>query len=112
VTQGYRKIPGDVCFGGVSLEPYRKPCTSFAWLGSIISFRTAAILGLIGACLYYGWPIIEAIILVLPIPDPKDSLDKVKSTAASAADFVKDSISGGAPSSRPAAGHGYSANLD
>jgi hypothetical protein len=111
VTQGYRKIPGDVCFGG-TLDPYRRPCTSFAWLSSIISFKTAAIIALIVACLYYGWPIIEAVILVLPIPDPKDSLDKVKSMAGSAADLVQNSISGGAPSSRPAGGHDYSANLD
>jgi len=69
-------------------------------------------MALIVACLYYGWPIIEAVILVLPIPDPKDSLDKVKSMAGSAADLVQSSISGGAPSSRPAGGHDYSANLD
>jgi hypothetical protein len=71
VTQGYRKIPGDVCFGG-TLDPYRRPCTSFAWLSSIISMKTAAIIALIVAGLYYGWPIIEAVILVLPIPDPKE----------------------------------------
>jgi hypothetical protein len=94
VTQGYRRIPGDVCYGG-SLDPYRKPCTSFAWLSSIISLKSAALTALITACLYYGWPIIEAVILVLPIPDPKDSIEKVKSFAGSATDFVKDSISGG-----------------
>lgn len=88
VSQGYRKIPGDQCYGGVSLEPYRRPCTSFAWLGSIISLKTLAILGFIVACFYYGWPIIEAVILVLPIPDPKDSIDKVKSMAGSATDFM------------------------
>ena len=32
---------------------------------------TAVVIFLIGA-LYYGWPIIEALILVLPIPDPKE----------------------------------------
>jgi len=42
---------------------------------------------LIGA-LYYGWPIIEALILVLPIPDPKDSLEKMKSIATSATGAV------------------------
>jgi hypothetical protein len=40
-----------------------------------------AYLALIGACFYYGWPIIEAVILVLPIPDPKDQIEKVKSAA-------------------------------
>jgi hypothetical protein len=24
------------------------------------------------AIVYYGWPIIEAILVILPIPDPKD----------------------------------------
>jgi len=23
VTQGYRKIPGNICYGGVDLSPYR-----------------------------------------------------------------------------------------
>jgi hypothetical protein len=47
-----------------------------------------AIIAIVCACLYYGWPIIEAVILVLPIPDPKDQIEKVKSVAGSAADFV------------------------
>jgi len=55
--------------------------------------KTVILIGLIGAGLYYGWPIIEAVILVLPIPDPKDSMDKVKSLAGTATNFVKDSIS-------------------
>jgi hypothetical protein len=28
------------------------------------------IIGIVCAALYYGWPIVEAVILVLPIPDP------------------------------------------
>jgi hypothetical protein len=48
---------------------------------------TAVVIFLIGA-LYYGWPIIEALILVLPIPDPKDSLEKMKSIATSATGAV------------------------
>jgi hypothetical protein len=88
VTQGYRKIPGNQCYGGTELEPYRRACTSFGWLGSLISFKTIATIALVCACFYYGWPIIEAIILVLPIPDPKDQIEKVKSVAGSAAYFV------------------------
>jgi hypothetical protein len=112
VTQGYRKIPGDVCYGG-TLDPYRKPCTSFAWLTSIISMKSAALSALIAAGLYYGWPIIEAVIMVLPIPDPKDSIDKVKSFAGSATDFVSGSISGG-PSNNSRQGQraDYSSNLE
>jgi hypothetical protein len=53
-----------------------------AYVSSIISFKTVAIAIIGFACLYYGWPIIEAILLVLPIPDPKESLNKVKSFAS------------------------------
>jgi hypothetical protein len=59
-----------------------------AYVSSIVSFKTVAI-ALIGfACLYFGWPIIEAILLLLPIPDPKDSLEKMKSIATSATGAV------------------------
>lgn len=53
-----------------------------AYVSSIVSFKTFALIILGIACLYYGWPIIEAILLVLPIPDPKDSINKVKSFAS------------------------------
>jgi len=107
VTQGYRKIPGNMCYGG-TLDPYRRPCTSFAWLTSIISLKSAALIAIVGGGLYYGWPVIEAIILVLPLPDPKNSVDKVKSMAGSASNFVKDSISGGPGAARPGHGGDYS----
>ena len=103
-----------MCYGG-SLDPYRKPCTSFAWFSSIISLKSAGLSALIAACLYYGWPIIEAVILVLPIPDPKDSIEKVKSFAGSATDFVKDSLSGSSStdrSGRAGPNPTYSSNLD
>ena len=32
----------------------------------------------IGALCYYGWPIIEAILLLLPIPDPSEMKDTAK----------------------------------
>lgn len=30
------------------------------------------------AILYFGWPMIEALLIALPIPDPKDMKDKLK----------------------------------
>lgn len=33
-------------------------------------------LGVMGVLCYYGWPIIEAILLLLPIPDPSEMKDK------------------------------------
>lgn len=74
--------------------------------------KSAGLSALIAACLYYGWPIIEAVILVLPIPDPKDSIEKVKSFAGSATDFVKDSISGGPSAGRAGPRAAYSSNLE
>lgn len=32
VTKGYRKIPGDMCYGGVQLDPVKKACSSMAWI--------------------------------------------------------------------------------
>ena len=46
---------------------------------------------IIGA-LYYGWPIIEAIILILPIPDPKNSIEMVKQMASNATGVVSASM--------------------
>lgn len=33
---------------------------------------------IIMAILYFGWPMIEALLIALPIPDPKDVKDKLK----------------------------------
>ena len=81
-TTGYRKIPGNKCYGGLKLEPVKKPCSHFVWLTTLLNFKTIVTVGIVVAVLYYGWPIIEALVLVLPIPDPKDLLDKVKALIA------------------------------
>ena len=44
----------------------------------VISLRSFITIIILFAIFYYGWPIIEAIIIALPIPDPKDGIDKVK----------------------------------
>ena len=80
-TKGYRKIPGNMCYGGVKLDPVKKACTKVAWLTSVINLKNFALSVIIGACLYYGWPIIEAILIVLPIPDPKEQIQKARSYA-------------------------------
>jgi len=77
-----------MCYGGVQLDPIKKPCTSLVWFTSLIGSKTLLLLAVVAAGLYYGWPIIEAIILVLPIPDPKDSIDRVKNAASTATDMV------------------------
>jgi hypothetical protein len=70
VTQGYRKIPGNICTGGVQMQPTVYYChggivrAMFSWTGLFMMM-------VCGAVLYYGWPVIEAIVILLPIPDPK-----------------------------------------
>lgn len=46
---------------------------------SFLSVHTIGYLIIIAAILYFGWPFIEAIIIALPIPDPKDMGEKIKS---------------------------------
>lgn len=110
VTQGYRKIPGDKCYGGPKIEPIRHACSHTAWITSFFSFKQIAFSALIGACLFYGWPIIEAIILILPIPDPKNQLDKVKNLAGSAQEYVSGAVANNSNSGY--SGAGYSQNLE
>jgi len=88
ISKGYRKIPGDMCYGGVQLDPVRKPCTSFAWFSSIVNLKSIFVAALVIGAMYYGWPIIEAIILILPIPDPKDTIESMKNYAGAAQGFV------------------------
>lgn len=70
VTQGYRKVPGNICTGGIQLQPTLIQCSSsfteelFTWTGLFMTAICCAVL-------YYGWPVIEAILIMLPIPDPK-----------------------------------------
>jgi hypothetical protein len=71
VTQGYRKIPGNKCYGGVKLDPVKKACNSVAWITSIINFRTIGFIVLVIACFYYGLPILEAV-------GPKDAFENLK----------------------------------
>ena len=110
VSQGYRKIPGDKCYGGVQKDPSRKPCNGMAFISSTISLKTVVIGGILVAIFYYGWPIIEAVLLMLPIPDPKEQIEKVKSFAGAAGGALQGVMS--TPSRRPDGNAGYSGNLE
>jgi hypothetical protein len=112
VSQGYRKIPGDTCTGGVALDPVKKPCNSVAWLSQLFKSKSVFILLVIGAVLYYGWPIIEAIILVLPIPDPRGTINNVKSAAGSASDMVSGALTSNTGPNRNMSHQQYSQNLE
>lgn len=104
-TKGYRKIPGNMCYGGVKLDPVKKACTRVAWLTSIVNLKNFALSVIVGACLYYGWPIIEAILIVLPIPDPKEQIQKARSYAGG---FMGSNRAGGIELNRAQ----YSSNLE
>jgi len=91
ITRGYRKIPGNKCVGGIDLEPYRYHCSGAGRIFNWLSFRNILILSAIGAIVYYGWPMIEAVLLLLPIPDPKDAKEKMSQFGKSAMEMVQGS---------------------
>ena len=73
VTQGYRRIPGNICYGGVDLSPYRYQCNLS---GRLFSLKGIAMFAILAVVLYYGWPIIQTMIVLSPIPDPSDVKSK------------------------------------
>lgn len=78
-----------MCEGGIDLSPARYHCSSGGWIASWFTFRGIFMLAVIGALCYYGWPVIEAVLLLLPVPDPADMKDKAKEYSGKAMDYVK-----------------------
>ena len=74
VSQGYRKVPGNKCSSGLDQNPTVYSCSA----SSILSLKVFMSLVIIGAILYFGWPMFEAVLIALPIPDPKDVKEKVR----------------------------------
>ena len=68
---------------------------------SWFTFRGIFTLAIMGAILYFGWPVIEAVLLLLPIPDPQDMKEKVKEYSNKALEMVTSS-SGNAQNNMPA----------
>lgn len=66
--------------GGLDLNPLVYTCSPV----SMFSLRTILYFIIIGAILYFGWPLAEAIMIALPIPDPKDIKEKLRAI------FVRD----------------------
>jgi hypothetical protein len=81
ITQGYRKIPGNICSGGVDLSPYRYPCNMGGRLKAIFSFKGIFMMMILSAVLYFAWPIIEAIWLLTPLPEIPAGDIKTKATS-------------------------------
>ena len=89
ITRGYRRIPGNKCSGGIDLAPTRYECSAGGRFLQMFSFRNILILAAISAVLYYGWPMIEAMLLLLPIPDPKEMKDKMTELSGKAMEMVQ-----------------------
>lgn len=47
-------------------------------MGGLLSFKGLLTIAVVCLALYFGWPIIEAILIMLPIPDPKNVAEKLK----------------------------------
>lgn len=77
VSSGYRKIPGDRCIGGLDLNPQVYSCNYKGMILGFLSLKTFLSLIIMGAIFYFGWPFIEALLIVLPIPDPKEYKEKL-----------------------------------
>ena len=89
VTQGYRKIPGNICTGGIDLAPYRYHCNLGGYFKGIFTFKGLFIITILTAVCYLGWPIIEAILLLTPIPDPADLKNQAGNYLTKAIEFGK-----------------------
>lgn len=73
VSQGYRKVPGDRCMGGLDMNPIPYSCSPLGYL----SARNIIIACVIVVAIYYGWPLIEGVLIMLPLPDPSDIKEKL-----------------------------------
>ena len=76
VSQGYRKIPGNRCVGGLDLSPTSVSCNGM--VSGLFSFKGLLVLAVLCLVLYFGWPVVEALIIFLPIPDPKDVAERFR----------------------------------
>ena len=81
-------------------------------VGGFFKFRTILYLIILGVVGYYGWPVIEALIILLPIPDPKHMLEKLKSLISSSVQAVARSTKSGAAASGPGKKGPYARDFD
>lgn len=60
----------------------------------VSSFNWSRILlgSLMVAAIYYGWPIIEAIFIILPIPDPSGSMKKISELLSGITESIMNAI--------------------
>jgi hypothetical protein len=85
VSQGYRKVPGNTCFGGDLYEPLRISCPS-SW--SFFSFKTFFILLVMGGIAFFAVPKLKETDFLTSILQPSKGAPQKK-------DYQKDFSSGG-----------------
>lgn len=96
-NQGYRKIPGDECHNGVQYDQTRHPCGAFSSMHEKfgkVNISKVVLGVLIVAAVYYGWPIIEAIFIILPIPDPSGTFNKLTGFLGGICESIMNAIPG------------------
>ena len=50
---------------------------SVSFIAKLFKLKKLVLYAIVGACVYYGWPIIEAIYIILPIPDLTNTFESV-----------------------------------
>lgn len=81
-----------------------------AFVKSLFNLKTIGILALLGGIFYYGWPVLEALMSIVPVNFLGSiNLDGVKSAAGSATGFVSGAMSSSNQQQKPM---GYSQDLE
>lgn len=68
------------------MNPYSYKCGGVGYIGSLFSFKGILFTAALVALCYFGWPIVEAIIIVMPVPDPEDIKEKMRYYAGKVSD--------------------------
>jgi hypothetical protein len=66
-----------MCVGGVDLNPVVYSCSYSGMIFGLFSMKSFLYVLILAGALYFGWPYIEALLITLPIPDPKDVKEKL-----------------------------------
>jgi hypothetical protein len=94
-NQGYSKIPGDECHGGLQYDQTHYSCGGLGGFSDLIpkfNWRKLLMGTLAAAALYYGWPIIEAIFIILPIPDPSAQFKRLTGMFGSVFESIMNAV--------------------
>lgn len=74
------------------MNPYSYKCGSDGYISSLFSFKGILFTATLVAIFYFGWPIIEAIIIVMPVPDPEEVKEKMRHYAGKVSDKTSELI--------------------